>query len=282
MAAKERKEVVLSIAGSDPSGGAGIQADLKTLAVLGVYGAAAVTCLTVQNTREVAAVTPVAPDLVREQIELVLADLPVTHIKIGMIGTAPIAEAVGEALTGFAGEVIYDPVLRASAGADLIEPEALAAVRAGVIGRSTVITPNLAELAALTGHIGTGPEELQAAGRQLLSDFPGLRAVVIKGGHGPLQSGQVTDYLLHRPAAGAPPVSLEASRPWVETANSHGTGCTFASAYAAFHLLTGSDELAFTRAAAFVHRLLVASAGLRLGGGAGPLLHHQLRASETF
>lgn len=282
MAAKERKGVVLSIAGSDPSGGAGIQADLKTLAVLGVYGAAAVTCLTVQNTREVATVTPVAPDLVREQIELVLADLPVTHIKIGMIGTAPIAEAVGETLTGFAGEVIYDPVLRATAGADLTDPAALAAVRAEIIGRATVLTPNLAELQALTGCTDAKPEELQAAGQKLLADFPDLRAVVIKGGHGPLQSGQVTDYLLYRPAAGALPVSLEASRPWVETANSHGTGCTFASAYTAFHLLTGSDELAFTRAAAFVHRLLAASAGFRLGGGTGPLLHHLLRASEAF
>lgn len=278
MTAEAKKGVVLAIAGSDPSGGAGIQADLKTTAVLGVYGAAAITCLTVQNTREVAAVAPVPPELVREQIESVLADLPVTHVKIGMVGTAPVAEAVGVALTGFTGEVIYDPVLRATSGADLTEPTSLAAVRARVIDRATVLTPNLPELRALTGCTGTGSNELKAAGRQLLADFPNLRGVVIKGGHGPLRQGQVTDYLLLRSPEAASPICLEACRPWVETANSHGTGCTFASAFAAFHLLTGSDEQAFTRTAEFVHRLLAASAGSPLGHGNGPLLHHLLRA----
>ncbi|MDA8165657.1 MAG: bifunctional hydroxymethylpyrimidine kinase/phosphomethylpyrimidine kinase [Desulfobacteraceae bacterium] len=277
MAANERKGIVLSIAGSDPSGGAGIQADLKTMAVLGVYGAAAVTCLTVQNTSEVAALVPVAPELVREQIRLVLADLPVTHVKIGMIGTAAVARAVGAALDGFAGEVVYDPVLRATAGADLMEPAALAAVRAEVISRATVLTPNLAELHALTSASGDRPGELRAAGRQLLADFPRLRAVAIKGGHGPVHHGSVTDYLVRRSPDPASPSCLEATHPWVDTRNSHGTGCTFASAFAAFHLLTGSDDEAFTRAAAFVHRLLAASAGSRLGGGTGPLLHHLLR-----
>jgi hydroxymethylpyrimidine/phosphomethylpyrimidine kinase len=281
MATQTETGVILSIAGSDPSGGAGIQADLKTMAVLGVYGGAAVTCLTVQNTRAVAAVVPVAPELVREQIELVLADLPVTHVKIGMIGTAAVADAIGAALAGFAGEVIYDPVLRASAGADLMEPAALAAVRDQVISRATVLTPNLTELQTLTGRTGAEPEELLAAGRQLLAVFPNLRVLVIKGGHGPIREGLVTDYLMRRTAEAESPACLESSQPWVKTANSHGTGCTFASAFAAFHLLTGSDELAFTRAAVFVHRLLAASAGSRLGGGTGPLLHHLLRAVET-
>ena len=265
--------MILSIAGSDPSGGAGIQADLKTMAVLGVYGAAAMTCLTVQNTREVAAVAPVAPELVRKQIELVLADLPVTHVKIGMIGTAPVAQAIGAALAGFTGESSTTrcsgprPVPTSSnrppwpQSAPDYRPRHRAHPQPGGNG-------------GLDRLGGAEPEEMLAAGRQLLADFPNMRALAIKGGHGPLQEGLVTDYLVHRSPGTDSPSCLPASRPWVETANSHGTGCTFASAFAAFHLFTGNDKQAFTRAAAFVHELLTASAGCRLGGGTGPLLHH--------
>jgi hydroxymethylpyrimidine/phosphomethylpyrimidine kinase len=266
-------KAVLTVAGSDPSGGAGIQADLKTFAVIGVYGAAAITCLTAQNTMGVASVLPVDPVMVRRQIDLVLADLPITHIKIGMVGTAAIAAAIGAALAGFAGEVVHDPVLRATAGPPLLEPTALAEVREQVIGRATVLIPNLPELQTLTGHTCTSREDILTAGRQLFADFANLRAVIVKGGHARSRQGLITDYLL-LPGAGPDPDCYPADHPWLETTNSHGTGCTFASAFTAFHLLTGSYEQAFARTTAFLAELLTISAGSRLGQGNGPLLHH--------
>jgi hydroxymethylpyrimidine/phosphomethylpyrimidine kinase len=267
---------ILTVAGSDPSGGAGIQADLKTFAVIGVYGAAAITCLTAQNTMGVVSVLPVDPEMVRCQIELVLADLSITHVKIGMVGTAAIAEAIGAALAGFAGEVIYDPVLRATAGLPLLEPAALDRVREQVIGRATVLIPNLPELQTLTGLPCTSREEILLAGRQLFADFSNLRAVIIKGGHARVRQGLITDYLL-LPGTGPDPDCYPADHPWLETPNSHGTGCTFASAFTAFHLLTGSYEQAFVRSTAFLAELLAISTGSRLGHGNGPLLHHCLR-----
>jgi hydroxymethylpyrimidine/phosphomethylpyrimidine kinase len=267
---------VLTVAGSDPSGGAGIQADLKTFAVIGVYGAAAITCLTAQNTLGVVSVLPVDPEMVSRQIELVLADLPITHIKIGMVGTAAIAEAIGATLAGFAGEVIYDPVLRATTGLPLLEPSALARVREQVIGRATVLIPNLPELQTLTGHTCTSREKILTAGRQLFTDFSNLQAVIVKGGHAQIRQGLITDYLL-LPGAGPELDCYPADHPWLETANSHGTGCTFASAFAAFHLLTGSYKQAFVRTTEFLAELLAISTGSRLGHGNGPLLHHCLR-----
>jgi hydroxymethylpyrimidine/phosphomethylpyrimidine kinase len=270
--AKQNK-VILTVAGSDPSGGAGIQADLKTFAVLGVYGAAAITCLTAQNTRGVASVLPVDPLMVARQIELVLTDLPVTHVKIGMVGTSDIAKAIGTALSGFAGEVVYDPVLKATAGNPLLEPTAVTTIKEQVISRATVLTPNLPELQALTGLPCTHQEEIIAAGRRLFANFPNLRAIIIKGGHGPLSNDRVTDYLL-LPAGSGDHDWFQTDHPWLNTSNSHGTGCTFASGFAAFHLLTGSYPQAFSCAATFLEQLLTISADSHLGHGTGPLLHH--------
>ena len=267
---------ILSVAGSDPSGGAGIQADLKTFAVLGVYGAAAVTCLTVQNTREVRTVQPLAPSLVREQIALVLADLPVSHIKIGMVGTAEIAAAIGAALDGFAGEVVYDPVLRATAGRDLFEPAALEQLQQEVVARATVLTPNVPELEELSGVSCPDPGAVLEAGGLLLANNPGLRALVVKGGHFPSADEQVTDFLL-LPASGQSPMVQTAAHPRLATRNSHGTGCTFASAFAAFHQQSGSYRTAFEQTVDFLHCLLTRSAGVSFGRGNGPLQHHLCR-----
>ena len=142
---------ILTIAGSDPSGGAGIQADLKTFTAAGVYGAAAITSLTAQNTKGVRAVQPVAPEFVKQQVKLVLEDLPVSHIKTGMIGTAAIARILGEILHDFPGEVICDPVLSASDGAPLLEGSGLDDFKRHLLGNATVITPNLPELSKLSG-----------------------------------------------------------------------------------------------------------------------------------
>ncbi|HSR35854.1 MAG TPA: hydroxymethylpyrimidine/phosphomethylpyrimidine kinase, partial [Desulfurivibrionaceae bacterium] len=170
--------VILSIAGSDPSGGAGIQADLKTCATLGVYGAAAITCLTVQNTTGVRSFTLLAPELVREQIRAVLDDLPVSHVKIGMVGSAAIATVIAEALADFHGEVVYDPVLRAGAGQSLLEGEARAAL-SQLLARATALTPNLPELVALSGSPCATAQEITVAVVALFQAHPRLAAVVV-------------------------------------------------------------------------------------------------------
>lgn len=260
---------VLTIAGSDPSGGAGIQADLKTFAAIGVYGGAVVSSITVQNTRGVERVEPLAPDLVREQIEAVLSDLAVSHVKIGMVGSAAVAEAIGRALRDFAGEVIYDPVLRASSGKSLFNANAMAALEEHLLGRATVLTPNLPEFGQLVGRLA--PEAGAAA---LFQRFPRLRAVAITGGHDQAQPETVTDRLLCRPRPGEEMTALDRSHPRVATPNSHGTGCTFASAFAAYHQQCDDYRLAFTRAVDFVDHLLQASRDHWIGHGTGPLLHH--------
>jgi len=263
---------VLTIAGSDPSGGAGIQADLKTFTVLGVYGGAAITCLTAQNTTGVTAVQPVAPGFVRQQVELVLADLPVTHIKTGMIGTAGVAIALGAILRDFAGELFCDPVLVASDGQPLMEAHGLGDFMDHIVANATVITPNLHELAILAATPVPDRAAIPAAVQSLLARFPRLRAVVVTGGHLEERDATVSDFLFQpdRPA-----IVHEHARQ--VTRNTHGTGCTFASALAAYHLLTDSYEQAFLQAIVFMDLLLQRSADHTLGKGAGPLLHHLAR-----
>ena len=268
-------KVILSVAGSDPSGGAGIQADLKTFAALGVYGAAAITCLTVQNTLGVRTFTTVTPALVRKQIAAVLDDLPVTHVKIGMVGNASLAAAIAEALAAFSGEVVYDPVLKAGAGQSLLHDDARSAL-SQLLDRATALTPNLPELAALTGQTLTSAPEITAAAGTLFRDHPQLRAVVVTGGHRDEGSELVIDLLCRRAADNAISTA-EHVHPRVQSRNLHGTGCTFAAAFAACHALTGSYEAAFFEASAFVARLIAQSANLPLGHGNGPLHHHLAR-----
>ena len=276
-------QVVLSIAGSDPSGGAGIQADLKTFTALGVYGAAAITCLTAQNSKGVTSYRPVAADFVRQQIALVLEDLPVSHIKTGMVGTAAVAAAINKALATFDGEVICDPVLAASSGLPLLNPAALAAFCRQVIGRATVLTPNVPELRILTALPCQSRAELITAATRLFERFGTLRVLIVKGGHLAETQPTVTDYLLRRQGASPRPDLLSLSHRRLVTANLHGTGCTFASAFAAFHLLTGDDEQAFRQSVAFMDKLIRLSAAprsSRTATGSGPLAHHLLTANR--
>lgn len=273
--------MVLTIAGSDPSGGAGVQADVKTCTVLGVYCGAAITCITVQNTKGVRFFSPLAPELVEEQITAVLCDMPVTHIKIGMVGSAAVAAAISSALSGFSGEIICDPVLAASSGTRLIAESELEVVLKNLYRRATVLTPNLPELEKLSGKRCPGENSLKEAAEILFRSLPSLRALVVKGGHLDSPGQTVIDYLFLAPGRQTEiPHFSKRQHPRVISSNTHGTGCTFASAYAAFHLRHGSDLLAFAKASDFVGELVRLSSTARLGDGRGPLLHYLLKGNE--
>nr|MBF0221075.1 hydroxymethylpyrimidine/phosphomethylpyrimidine kinase [Desulfobulbaceae bacterium] len=263
-------KTILSIAGSDPSGGAGLQADLKTFTVLGAYGAAVPTNLTVQNTRGIKASHPVASFIVRDQIDCVLSDLNVSHIKIGMIGTLDIAEAILSSLESFAGEIILDPVLRASDGSNLTD-SILPITH--LAGKATVLTPNFAELCALSGTCPNSTESLIAACQTILKSFPSLRCIVAKGGHTPNNEGTITDHLVIQNRSGET-LHYAQSHPRVESNNTHGTGCTYASAFAAYHQKSGDYHQAFMQSSRFVWQLLKASVAFNTGNGRGGLAHH--------
>lgn len=264
---------VLTIAGSDPTGGAGLQADLKTMTILGVYAAAVVTCITVQNSRGVSQVHPLEPDLVAEQIRAVLEDHHVTHIKIGMVGTAAIAEAINRTLAKYTGEVIIDPVLLSTTGQELLQPSDLAAMKLNLINRATVITPNLPELSAIANMATDDPEKTLAAAGSLFDEFSELRGVLVKGGH-ITNEKEVTDFLLYRSEKIIKLIS--STRPFVKSRNTHGTGCTLAAAFTAFHSLTGDDELAFFNSTNFIQQALELSSSRKIvknPTGYGGLFH---------
>lgn len=269
---KQQQRVILTIAGSDPSGGAGIQADLKTFSTLGVFGCAAITALTAQNTLGVEACLPVDPAFFRKQVQLVLNDMPVSHIKIGMVGSNEIAAVIDDLLDFFPGEVIYDPVLIASDGHALFEQTNPEPLLRHVVDRATVLTPNLHELELLTGMRCLNREDMIHAVQSLFTRFSRLRSVIVTGGHIHEAPKTVTDFLINRKLA-----IQTTDHPRIKTKNSHGTGCTLASAFAAFHLLFGDDALSFRKAIGFVAQLLEKSASWQLGKGTGPLVHHLYR-----
>jgi hydroxymethylpyrimidine/phosphomethylpyrimidine kinase len=256
--------IVVTIAGSDSSGGAGLQADLKTFAALGVYGASVVTALTVQNTKGVFAIHDVPADFITAQIDAVFSDLDVGAVKIGMLGNAAAIAAVAVGLERHrARNVVLDPVLVASTGEDLLRADALDALRS-LMARARVVTPNLFEAGVLldvtTAH---DEDEMLAQGRKLLAFGPA--AVVMKGGHagGP----ESADLLVE---AGG---STRLAAPRLETRNTHGTGCTFASAIAA-GLAKGMDLVEAVREAkAYVSSAIAAADQLKIGAGRGPLHH---------
>ncbi len=274
-----QETMVLAIAGSDPSGGAGIQADLKTFTSLGVYGGAVITCLTAQNTTGVYSYYPIDAEIVQRQIELVLLDMQVSHIKIGMVGSSEIALIIHKALADFEGEVIYDPVLMASTGQPLVDPAALDVLSQTVMGCSSVMTPNLPELIKLTGRNVESAAEIREAALFLFNQHKKLRSIIVKGGHGDPRKNTVTDYLVLRDESTGEYKRtsvkiISESHPRIKTDNDHGTGCTFASAFTAFHMGFNDDETAFKKAAGYMVELLSASESIKLGGGRGPLMHH--------
>lgn len=250
---------VLTVAGSDSGGGAGVQADLKTFAALGVYGTCAITAITAQNTQGVRRVEPLAADLVAAQIAAVREDFELAAVKIGMLATPAIAEAVGAALAGL--RAVYDPVMVASSGEALM---ASGFVEASLrLARQVdLATPNLAEAARWLGGAPARDEaEMVAQGRELLAR--GLSAVLMKGGHLP---GNPVDMLV------TPQGVRRFAAPRIETQNLHGTGCVLSSALVA-HIARGGDwPEAVERAKDFVRRAIENGRDLKLGKGPGPLM----------
>ncbi len=256
---------VLSIAGSDSGGGAGIQADLKTIAALGCYGMTAITALTAQNTCGVRAIHGVPPDMLRDQIDAVVEDIGVDAVKIGMLHSPEIVRTVAQAVARHSlPHVVFDPVMVATSGAKLITDEAITVLVTELFPRAAVITPNLDEAALLVGQpLKTVQDMLQAA-QTLLAQ--GARAVLLKGGH--LPGDEVVDLLL---TADAEPLWMQATR--IDSANTHGTGCTLSSAIAA-HLALGLRlPDAVQQARAYVRGALQAGACVKTGQCSGPLNH---------
>jgi len=257
--------VALTIAGSDSSGGAGIQADLKTFAALGVYGASVITAVTAQNTQAVSAIHAVPPEIVAAQIDAVFTDLAIAAVKIGMLPNAVCIETVARGLGRHrAQHIVLDPVLAATTGADLMARDAIETLRRELIPRALVVTPNLPEAAALTGAtLARNEREMEAQARDILS--LGVRYVLIKGGHG--EGDESVDLLIGQGEV----VRLSAKR--IATKNTHGTGCTLSSAIAA-SLAKGGDVIAAVQdAKAYVTAAIAHADELAVGHGRGPLNH---------
>lgn len=259
---------VLSIAGSDPSGGAGVQADLKTLAGLGCYGMAAITALTAQNTQGVRSVHVPPAAFLTQQLDAVFDDIRVDAVKIGMLATGEIVAAVAAALTRWRPRhVVLDPVLVATSGDSLGAPDVVEALRAHLFPLATLITPNLPEAARLTQSAPADSiAKMTAAGEALLR--LGARAALIKGGH--LPGAFACDML----------VSAQGARLYegvrIETPNTHGTGCTLSSAIAAALAQGVSLEAAVGAGKEYLTQALRRGGELQVGRGAGPTLHfHQ-------
>ena len=257
---------ILSIAGSDPSGGAGIQADIKSISANGGYAMAALTALTAQNTQGVTAIELVPPAFVAQQIDAVFADIEVHAVKIGMIATAEIAVAVADALVrNKAVNIVLDPVMVAKGGDRLLREDAVAALKARLVPLATLITPNLPEAAELTGDPEIGSrEEMPALAHKLAA--LGAKGIMLKGGH--LQGEASPDYLLTPDGKG---IWLEGKR--TATKNTHGTGCTLSSALATQLALTGDAEMAARVAKAYVAQAIAAADRLNVGRGHGPTHH---------
>ncbi len=253
---------VLVIAGSDCSGGAGIQADLKTITALGAYGMSAITALTVQDTRGVYGVQVTEPDILTGQIRVCLEDIGADVVKTGMLGDADTVHRVADALSRFTGPLVIDPVMVATSGAKLTSDQAVDALRDRLIPGAEVVTPNIPEAEILSGVKIKNPDDMLHAAASLLTLGP--QAVVMKGGH--LSGDRVTDLLVTRDGA----EGIDSER--LETRHTHGTGCSFASAVAAF--LSRGDGLAdaFALAHGFVREAILQAPGL--GAGHGPLGHY--------
>lgn len=250
----------LSIAGSDSGGGAGIQADLKTFQALGVYGTTAVTAVTVQNTKGVSGYEELPPEVVGAQIRAVVTDIGVDAAKTGMLASAPIVEAVAEAVAETrVPNLVVDPVFVSKHGHPLLRPDAVDALRARLLPLAVLVTPNLPEAVGLVGFEVRGEGDMERAGRALLD--LGARAALVKGGH--LEGAEAVDLLVT-------PEGVErvaASR--VPTPHTHGTGCVLSSAIAA-HLARGDDlRTAVRKGKEFVTRAIAAH--LEIGQGIGPV-----------
>lgn len=263
----QRYRVAMTIAGSDSSGGAGIQADLKTFSSLGLYGASVVTAITAQNTEGVHSQFAIPAEMVCNQIVAVMDDLTPSVVKIGMLANADIVHAVADALRGCNIPIVLDPVIVSTSGHRLLSAEALDVVKQRLLPMATVITPNIPEMEALTMMpLGSESEKLEAA-RYLISI--GARAVLLKGGH---ESGAEKRDILYLPTENGI-LEEHMSMPTIPTRNTHGTGCTLSSAIAAYIALGCGLSEAAHRAKEYVTNALMAGADIVLGRGHGPVNH---------
>jgi len=257
--------IAVTIAGSDPSGGAGIQADLKTFGALGVHGASVITALTAQNTRGVRAIHDVPPDFITEQLDAVFADLHVNAVKVGMLSQTTTIEAVARGLDRHrAKNIVLDPVMVATSGDRLLASNAIEALRTLLIPRALVVTPNLLEAAALLERPTSHSEaEMEEQARALLG--LGAQSVFLKGGHG--DGPESVDLLVDANSV------TRFAEMRIATKNTHGSGCTLSSAIAA-GLAKGLDlRTAVRDAKAYVTAAIASADALRIGSGHGPLHH---------
>ena len=257
--------IALTIAGSDSGGGAGIQADLKAMSALGVFGASAITAVTAQNTSAVTAVHGIPLDVIAAQIDAVLSDMDVRAIKIGMLATPEIIGTVAKSLEGFEGPVVLDPVIIAKSGDALLADTAVATLRDVLLPRATVLTPNLPEAARLLDcSSAQSPSELEEQGKALCE--LGAQSVLMKGGHG---AGEICRDLLIEGSGRV--TGYEARR--LQTGNTHGTGCTLSSSIAA-GLAKGLDLTeAVVEAHTYLQGAIARADELQVGHGHGPVHH---------
>jgi len=259
----------LTIAGSDSGGGAGIQADLKTFSALGCYGMSVITAITAQNTHEVTAVHAVPVEVITSQLDAVLSDIGADAIKVGMLFSPEITEAVGAGLRKWgSGLIVVDPVMVSKSGDRLLTEPAVEALKTHVFPSAEVITPNLPEASALLGREVTIRDDMEPAARDLLAT--GARAVLLKGGH--LDGDSAADVLVFRGRDG------EIMSRWfeferIDTPNTHGTGCTLSSAIASFLARGEGLEAAVEAARAYMQAAIAAGAQFEMGHGHGPVNH---------
>ena len=257
---------VLTIAGSDCSGGAGIQADIKSISALGAYAASAITAITVQNTCGVEAIHPIPPTFVAGQIKAVMTDIRPAAVKIGMVNDVEIIHTIAASLREYQPSfVVFDPVMVSTSGCRLIKDTAIEALTAELIPLATIITPNLSEAEVLAGHPVHTVEDMKATAKELLRF--GSKSVLIKGGH--LEGGEMVD-VLH--IAGQEEPHLFSAH-LVDSKNTHGTGCSLSSSIATHLALGESIEKAVEKGKEFVFQGICAGNDVHIGEGHGPLNH---------
>ncbi|SEI82430.1 hydroxymethylpyrimidine/phosphomethylpyrimidine kinase [Dyadobacter koreensis] len=260
-----RYPTVLTIAGSDSGGGAGIQADLKTIAALGAFGTSAITALTAQNTQGVRGIHAVPPSFLKSQLEAVFEDIKVDAVKIGMINTIEAAYVIAEIIDRFQpGFVVFDPVMVSTSGAKLIQDETIEVLWEELFPRATLITPNLDEAQILVDREITNVNEMVAAASEMISR--GCQGVLLKGGH--LVAPKLFDVFSEKDSQ---PEIFESD--YIESRNVHGTGCTLSSAIATYAALGNSLPESIRLAKKYVAEAIGAGKNVQTGSGSGPLNH---------
>ena len=256
--------IALTIAGSDSGGGAGIQADLKTFSALGVFGTSAITAITAQNTQGVRAVEDVSPAMIAAQIDAVLDDMAIGAVKIGMVSRVETIRTIAQRLAAHGIRPVLDPVMVATSGDRLLQPDAVEALRTELVPLAALVTPNLPEAALLTGsEIAAGEDEMLAQAQAIVA--LGASAALVKGGHA--GGDEAVDIFFDGRE------TLRLAAPRIATPNTHGTGCTLSAAIAAGLAKGLPLREAVAEAKAYLHAALAAGATLRIGQGSGPVHH---------